>query len=86
MQFKMYRQFLIFVCYLTQKYLFKYYLLFILLTVLVFRERWSNVVCVLLSLLVLRVGCGMWLYIYLIIAFLFTLNRASDSNGKLKNG
>ena len=25
----------------------------------VFRGRWSNFVCVLLSLLVLRVGCGM---------------------------
>ena len=29
------------------------------LTVRVFRGRWSNIVCVLLSLLVLRVGCGM---------------------------
>ena len=33
--------------------------LFIRLTVRVFRGRWSNFVCVLLSLLVLRVGCGM---------------------------
>ena len=29
------------------------------LTVRVFRGRWSNFVCVLLSLLVLKVGCGM---------------------------
>ena len=32
--------------------------LFIQLTVRVFRGRWSNFVCVLLSLLVLRVGVG----------------------------
>ena len=29
------------------------------LSVRVFRGHWSNFVCVLLSLLVLRVGCGM---------------------------
>ena len=34
----------------------------------------SNFVCVLLSLLVLRVGCGMCLYLFLIIAFLFTFH------------
>ena len=28
-------------------------------------------VCVLLSLLILRVGCGNWLYLFLTIAFLF---------------
>ena len=28
-----------------------------------------------ISLLVLRAGCGIWLYQYLIIAYLFTLNR-----------
>ena len=33
--------------------------LFIRLTVRVFRGRWSNFVCFLLSLLVLRVRCGM---------------------------
>ena len=33
--------------------------LFIRLTIRVFHGRWSNFVCVLLSLLVLRVGCGM---------------------------
>ena len=33
--------------------------LFIRFTVRAFRGRWSNFVCVLLSLLVLRVGCGM---------------------------
>ena len=33
--------------------------LFLRLTVRVFPGRWSNFVCVLLSLLVLRMGCGM---------------------------
>ena len=33
--------------------------LFIRFNVRVFRRRWSNFACVLLSLLVLRVGCGM---------------------------
>ena len=33
--------------------------LYIRFTVRVFRGRWSNYACVLLSLLVLRVGCGM---------------------------
>ena len=42
-------------------------------TVRVFRERLSNFVCVLLSLLVLRVGCGMGLYLFPVNAFLFTL-------------
>ena len=32
--------------------------LFIRLTVRVFRGRWSNFVCVLLSLMVLNAGCG----------------------------
>ena len=38
-----------------------------------FRERLSNFVCFLLSLLVSRVGCGICLYYFLIIAFLFIL-------------
>ena len=45
----------------------KYHLLgkelFIRFTVRVFRDRLSNFVCVLLSLLVLRVGCGILLLI-----------------------
>ena len=48
------------------------------LTVRVFRGRWLNFVSVPLSLLVLRVGCGMQLYSFLIIAFLFTLYKESD--------
>ena len=31
--------------------------------------------CVFLSLLVVRVGCGLWLYKFMIIAFLFTLKK-----------
>ena len=46
--------------------------LFIRYSVRVFRERLSILVCVLLSLLVMRVGCGILLYLFLITAFLFT--------------
>ena len=33
-----------------------------------------------ISLLVLRVGCGIWLYQFLIIAYLFTLLPLTNSN------
>ena len=46
--------------------------LFIRFTVRVFREQLSIFMCVLPSVLVLRVGCGIRLYQFLIIAFLST--------------
>ena len=46
--------------------------MFIRFTMRFFRARLSIIVCILLSLLVLRVGSGIWLYKFLMFALLFT--------------